>query len=142
VLRDALRAAERSTTELAYALADPVGINLRIEPCPLTNPATYGSNGADGVPNGGTVKQRCSPNTPPAAAANETVSYPNGCKLYDNTSYDHNQVVQASWKFSNYPGYWYFYVRSPVSHAPDKSIFRFHLASDLSGSSSVGGYVS
>jgi hypothetical protein len=100
------------------------------------------SNGADGVANGGTVKQRCSPNTRPAAAANETVAYPNGCKLYDNTSYDHNQVVQASWKFSNYPGYWYFYVRSPVSHAPDKSIFRFHLASDLSGSSSVGGYVS
>jgi hypothetical protein len=69
-------------------------------------------------------------------------SYPNGCKLYDNTSYDHNQVVQASWTFSNYPGYWYFYVRSPVSHAPDKSIFRFDVASDLSGSSSVGGWVS
>jgi hypothetical protein len=43
VLRDALRAAERSTTELAYALADPLGINLRIEPYPLTNPVTHPS---------------------------------------------------------------------------------------------------
>ena len=97
-------------------------------------------NGADGVANGGQVKSTCSPNTRPAAAAGQLVSYPNGCKLYDNTSYDHNQVVQGSWTFSNYPGYWYFYVRSPVSHAPDKSIFRFHNASDLSGSSSVGGW--
>lgn len=98
------------------------------------------SNGAKGVAGGGTVKSRCSPQTRPAAAASELVSYANGCKLYDNTSYDHNMVVQASWTFSNYPGYWYFYVRSPVSDSPTKDIYRFDVASDLSGSSSVGGW--
>lgn len=98
------------------------------------------SNGADGVAGGGSVKQTCNPNTRPAAAAYALVSYPNGCKLYDNASYDHNQVVQASWNFSNYPGYWYFYARSPVSHDGNRAIYRFHNASDLSGSSSVGGW--
>jgi hypothetical protein len=38
VLRDALCAAGRSTADLAYALTDPIAINLRIEPYPLTNP--------------------------------------------------------------------------------------------------------
>jgi hypothetical protein len=41
ILRDALRAAEQSTSELAYTLADPVGVNLRIEPYPLTNPLVH-----------------------------------------------------------------------------------------------------
>lgn len=82
----------------------------------------------------------CSPNTRPAAAASALVSYPSGCKLYDKTSWDHNMVIQAGWTFSNYPGYWYVYVRSPVSHTTDNKIWRFHAASNLSGSSSVGGW--
>jgi hypothetical protein len=97
-------------------------------------------NGAVGVPGGGSVEVQCGPNTRPAAAANVLVSYPNGCKTYDKTSYDHNQVVEASWTFSEHPGHWFFYVRSPVSHAPDKATFRFHDAWDLSGSSAVGGW--
>ncbi len=43
ILQQALRAAERSITELAYQLTDPVGINLRIEPYPLTNPLMHPS---------------------------------------------------------------------------------------------------
>ena len=90
---------------------------------------------------GGTEKHACSPATQqPAAAAGQLVSWAKGCKLYDNASDDDNMVTEGSWTFSNYPGYWYFYCRSPVSHAPDKSLFRFHDASDLSGSSSVGGW--
>jgi hypothetical protein len=98
------------------------------------------ANGATGVAGGGSVKAECSPNTRPAATGGVLVSYPNGCKLYDATSYDHNMVIEGSWTFSNYPGYWYFYVRSPVAHATDKATFRFGQASALSGSSSVGGY--
>jgi hypothetical protein len=97
-------------------------------------------NGAKGVKGGGSVIHTCSPNSRPAAAASVVVSYPKGCKLYDNHNLDHNEVVQGSWTFSNYPGFWYFYVRSPVAHAPDKATFRFHDASNLSGSSSVGGW--
>lgn len=41
ILRDALCAAERSTTQLAHTLTDPIGINLRIEPYPLTNPQLH-----------------------------------------------------------------------------------------------------
>jgi hypothetical protein len=41
ILREALQAAERSTTELACALIDPLGVNLRIEPYPLTNPLMH-----------------------------------------------------------------------------------------------------
>ncbi len=38
VLMRALQTAERSTTVLAYMLADPIEVNLRIEPYPLTDP--------------------------------------------------------------------------------------------------------
>jgi hypothetical protein len=48
------------------------------------------SNGAAGVPGGGSVKATCAPNVQPAAAAWQMVSYPGGCRLYDRTSYDHN----------------------------------------------------
>jgi hypothetical protein len=41
VLRQALRAAERSTTELAYVLAEPVGISLSVDPYPLTDPTMH-----------------------------------------------------------------------------------------------------
>jgi hypothetical protein len=43
IVRQALHAAERTTTELAYQLTDPIGINLRTEPYPLTNPVTHPS---------------------------------------------------------------------------------------------------
>ncbi|MCW2539011.1 MAG: hypothetical protein JWN95_736 [Frankiales bacterium] len=98
------------------------------------------SNGAKGVPNGGSVKKQCGPNTRPVAAANALVSYPSGCRLSDKTSFDHNQIVEASWTFSDYPGYWYFFVRSPVSHSTDKVTYRFGLADSLPGNAALGGW--
>ncbi|SOD71047.1 hypothetical protein SAMN05892883_0646 [Jatrophihabitans sp. GAS493] len=97
-------------------------------------------NGAVGKANGGSLVHSCGPNTRPAASASYLVSYPGGCNLYDNHNYDHNMVIETSWKLSGYEGYWWAYQRSPVMHAPDKAIYRFSTASALPGSYAAAGY--
>jgi hypothetical protein len=57
---------------------------------------------------------------------------PNGFKSFDNTTWDHSQVHQFSWKFGNYPGYWYAWVKSICTHTERRgegAIYRF-LAKD------------
>jgi hypothetical protein len=59
------------------------------------------SNGAKGSSQRRHGEAAMLANVRPAATANQLVSYIRGCRLYDNISYDHNQVVPephtASW---------------------------------------------
>lgn len=47
---------------------------------------------------------------------------PNGFTSYDNTQWDHSQVIEFSWKVPGYPGYWYSYVKSVCSHTQQRNV--------------------
>lgn len=65
---------------------------------------------------------------------------PNGFKSYDNTAYDHSQVIQISWKYPGYDGYWYTYTKSPSSHDSAKTTYRFDGVDQLPSMPFGGGY--
>jgi len=88
-------------------------------------------NGAAGVPHGGSVLSHTrswSPSTP-VAGPETTISWrPNGYKAYDYTMWDHNVLTEFSWSVPGAPGYFWMYVRSPVSHTTRRgfgAIYRF-----------------
>ena len=53
---------------------------------------------------------------------------------------DHVQVIQFSWKYEGYDGYWYAYVKSPNATSPDKTIYRFRGVDVLPADPFGGGY--
>ncbi|WP_050787222.1 LGFP repeat-containing protein [Rhodococcus jostii] len=101
-------------------------------------------NGAVGVANGGSLIHSTQPQFAPGPhMTGRAVGLPNpsGMELEDRRMRDHNYVVQISVEFSEWPGYWYFYVRSPVAHYDDddpNDIYRFMGADQLPGNP-VGG---
>jgi len=73
-------------------------------------------NGAPNARHGGSPVNR-------TRASSPVYSYvPQGHELtwdyweYNDDMWDHNIVNQFNWSASNYPGHWYFYVRSPTAH--------------------------
>lgn len=97
------------------------------------------SNGAHNVV--GSEISSCSPQTVGAAAANQTVTYSKGCRLPpDYNNWDHNMAIESSRTLSQYPGTWWFFAKSPVSHTTDKVNWRFSTADILPGDSARGGW--
>lgn len=48
----------------------------------------------------------------------------------DDRNYDHNTAVEFSWTIPGYPGYWFMYVRSVISHTDNpmqgsSTVYRF-----------------
>jgi hypothetical protein len=58
-------------------------------------------------------------------AGGSTSWLPNGYKSYDNTMWDHSQVIEWAFSAPDYPGYWYLYAKSTCTHTDDKVIYRF-----------------
>jgi hypothetical protein len=58
-------------------------------------------------------------------AGGSTSWLPNGYKSYDNTMWDHSQVIEWAFSAPDYPGYWYLYAKSTCTHTSDKVIYRF-----------------
>jgi hypothetical protein len=65
---------------------------------------------------------------------------PNGYKSYDTTKSCHSQIHQFSWKYQNYSGYWYSYVKSIVACKDSGGTYRFKPADGLPASPYGGGY--
>jgi hypothetical protein len=68
---------------------------------------------------------------------------PNGFKSFDNTTWDHSQVHQFSWKFGNYPGYWYAWIKSICTHTGRRgegAIYRFRAEDKLPAHPHGGGW--
>lgn len=65
---------------------------------------------------------------------------PNGYKSYDTSRTCHVQVHQFSWKYGNYAGYWYSYVKSIVACKDSSGLYRFKSVSSLPASPYGGGY--
>lgn len=65
---------------------------------------------------------------------------PNGYKSYDNNSWDHTQVLQMSWNYSGYSGYWYTYIKSICTHTDDKEVYKFREAYQLPADPIGAGY--
>ena len=68
---------------------------------------------------------------------------PNGYKSYDNTMWDHSQVVEFTWNVPGYSGYWYAYVKSISSHTTvlgTGAIYRFAAVTGLPASPYGGGW--
>lgn len=65
---------------------------------------------------------------------------PNGYTAIDRSNFDHVQVIQFSWAFPGYPGYWYTYVKSLNATSTDKTIYRFRGVDQLPADPYGGGY--
>jgi hypothetical protein len=65
---------------------------------------------------------------------------PNGYNSNDGTMWDHTQVHQFSWKFGDYRGHWYAWVKSICTHTKDKKIYRFRDSDQLPAHPYGGGY--
>lgn len=104
------------------------------------------SNGAVGVPMGGSVIHQTQPQFvegPILVGRPSNLPNPSGMVLEDRRMDDHNYVVQISVEFSEYPGYWYFYARSPVAHYDDddpNDIYRFQGPDKLPGNPNDAGW--
>ena len=104
-------------------------------------------NGAEGVNGGGTeLDQRFYSNqTPSAAGVARNCPCNSRAVLRDDQNIDHNSRAEFSLSIPNQNGFWYFYVRSPVTHrdgpsAGQSTIYRFRPADHLSGDSIGGGW--
>jgi hypothetical protein len=88
-------------------------------------------NGAPGIPHGGSpIRGTTSVSGfTGLVAPGHTVNWgPNGYKARSGSQWDHNVVTEWSWSVPGYPGYWYFYSRSLVSHTTkpgNGAIYRF-----------------
>ncbi len=96
-------------------------------------------NGAVGVENGGSLIHKTQPQfvNGPHIVGNPV--HPGDLSkftLEDRKMDDHNYAFQISAEFSEWPGYWYFWVRSPVAHYDEEDpddIYRFQGAGQLPG---------
>ncbi len=104
------------------------------------------SNGAVGVPMGGSVIHQTQPQFaegPILVGRPANLPDPSAMVLEDRRMDDHNYVVQISVEFSEYPGYWYFYARSPVAHYDEddpNDIYRFQGPDKLPGNPNDAGW--
>lgn len=64
---------------------------------------------------------------------------PNGFLTRDNSTFDHTQTIQISWKYAEVDGTWNSFVRSPVAHADDKLDYKFTLPLGLPNNYYAGG---
>ncbi|MFL6163199.1 MAG: hypothetical protein ACJ74U_13330 [Jatrophihabitantaceae bacterium] len=93
--------------------------------------ATGSFNGAAGVSHGGSMIHHTyavSPSTPVVGPSTSVSWWPNGYKAYDYNNWDHNVLTEFSWSVPGAPGYFWMYVRSPVSHTTQRglgAIYRF-----------------
>ncbi len=105
-------------------------------------------NGAPNVPRGGSYISGSLDFSPHVrfVAPNTTVTWPGDDYSHRDVSmWDHNVVTQFSWEVPGYPGYWYFYIRSPVSHTTRLGLwaayrFDYPWRADLPGDKSGHGY--
>jgi hypothetical protein len=65
---------------------------------------------------------------------------PNGYKSYDQSSFDHVQAMEFSWRHPDYPGTWYAWVKSPNATSPNKDVYRFRGVDQLPAQPFGGGY--
>jgi hypothetical protein len=92
-------------------------------------------NGAQNTTGGSLLKGPyicCSPEWNRPHGPNITYAWPADRKIItrDDTAWDNNSVVEFSWTVPGYPGYWFMWVRSVVSHTTlrnsgGNSIYRF-----------------
>lgn len=68
---------------------------------------------------------------------------PSAMVLEDRHIDDHNYVAQISVEFSEFPGYWYFYARSPVAHYDEddtNDVYHFQGPDKLPGKPNDAGW--
>ncbi len=125
--------------ESEYVNWQLIGAQTRANPIRYTNsvPTTNvifsgdqlnAAPGAEGDPVGGAYDLY---NAGDSSVLTPTTWGPDGYQSYDNTAYNHSQVIQVSWKYQGYPGYWYTYVKSPSSYDPNRELYRFDSASPI-----------
>lgn len=87
----------------------------------------------------------------PASAGNSDgiIHWPfpdQGYEGWDNENFNRTCVIEASWGLSDYPGYWYVYVKSPIAssgngrNTPPFGAFYFRGANQLPKTPFVGNY--
>jgi hypothetical protein len=100
----------------------------------------YVLNGPVGVI--GSVKNTCRPGVYGAAAAGVLRQWtPTGCVIYDNESWDHEQLTQFEWTVPGWTGTWFIGFKSPVAHTEDKELYLFSNHRDLPGQPWFAGWV-